>query len=55
MQSFLSEGVAAGRKGYERIANDSRAEKLHLAEENRKLWAENEKLKENSKRLTGQV
>jgi hypothetical protein len=55
MQSFLSKGIVASRKGYGRIANDSRDEKLRLAEENQKLYEENERPKEKNKRLTGQV
>jgi hypothetical protein len=34
MQSFLSKGMIVGRKGYERVMNDSREEKLRLADEN---------------------
>jgi chromosome segregation ATPase len=55
MQSFLSKGIVAGRKGYEKITADSRADNLRLLEENRKLREENERLKEESKHLTGQV
>jgi uncharacterized protein YlxW (UPF0749 family) len=58
MQSFLSIGIATGRKGYEQFVNDakcSRDEKIRLEEENRKLREENERLKNHSKKLTSQV
>jgi cell division protein FtsB len=51
MQSI---GMIAGRKGYERITNDSREEKLRLADENRRLREENEKLKKENQCLSGQ-
>jgi hypothetical protein len=52
MQSFLSKGIAASRKGFERLANDEKCscdEELRLEEENRKLREQNEKLKDLSK------
>jgi citrate lyase gamma subunit len=49
MQSI---GMIAGRKGYERITNDSREEKLRLADENRRL--REEKLKKENQCLSGQ-
>jgi cell shape-determining protein MreC len=58
MQTFLSKGVAACQKGFERIANDVKAsfvDKKLLEEENRKLREENEKLKSQSRELGGQV
>jgi cell shape-determining protein MreC len=48
MQSFLSKGVAACQKGFERVANEAKAsleEKKLLEEENHKLHEENERLK----------
>jgi cell division protein FtsB len=54
MQSFLSKGMIVGRKGYERVMNDSREEKLRLADENRRLREENEKLKKENQRFSGQ-
>jgi hypothetical protein len=46
------------RKGYERLANDAKCshdKKLRLEEENCKLCEENERLKDHSKQLSGQV
>jgi hypothetical protein len=46
MQSFLSKGVAACQKGFERIASQEKAslkDKILLEEENRKLCDENER------------
>jgi hypothetical protein len=46
MQSFLSKGVAACQKGFERIASQEKAslkDKILLEEENRKLSDENER------------
>jgi hypothetical protein len=48
MQSFLSKGVAACHKVFERVANEAKAsleEKKLLEEENCKLREENERLK----------
>jgi polyhydroxyalkanoate synthesis regulator protein len=48
MQSFLSKGIAACQKGFERVANEAKAsieEKKLLEEENHKLHEENERLK----------
>lgn len=58
MQSFLSNGVAAGQKGLEQLEVEMktfRGEKALLEEENRKLREENEKLKSQSQQLAGQV
>jgi hypothetical protein len=58
MQTFLSNGVTACEKGFERIANDAKAslvDKKLLEEENCKLREENEKLKNQSRELSGQV
>jgi sensor histidine kinase YesM len=58
MQSFLSKGIAAGQKGFERVANEakiSHEEKNLLEEENRKLHEENEKLKNQTRQLVRQV
>jgi peptidoglycan hydrolase CwlO-like protein len=58
MQTFLSKGVAACQKGFERIASDvkaSLADKKLLEEENRKLRDENERLKNQSRQLNEQV
>jgi chromosome segregation ATPase len=58
MQTFLSKGVTACHKGFERIANDvkaSLADKKLLEEENRKLRDKNEKLKNQSRQLSEQV
>jgi cell division protein FtsB len=55
MQSFLSRGVAACQKGFERIASDAKAsleDKKLLQEENCKLPDENEKLKNQSRQLS---
>jgi hypothetical protein len=54
MQSFLSKGVAACQKGFERVANEAKAsleEKKLLDKENRKLWEEYERLKKQSRQL----
>jgi hypothetical protein len=48
MQSFLSKGVAACQKGFERVTNEAKAsieEKKLLEDENRKLRKENERLR----------
>jgi predicted nucleic acid-binding Zn-ribbon protein len=58
MQTFLSKGVAACQKGFERIASDAKAllaDKKLLEEENRKLRDENERLKNQSRQLNEQV
>jgi hypothetical protein len=58
MQSFLSKGVAACQKGFERIASDAKAsieDKKLLEEENRKLCDENERLKNQSHQLSDRV
>jgi peptidoglycan hydrolase CwlO-like protein len=58
MQSFLSKGIAAGQKGFERVVNEAKVsheEKSLLEEENRKLHEENERLKNQSRQLTSQV
>jgi hypothetical protein len=58
MQTFLSKGVAPCQKGFERIANDAKAslvDKKLFEEEIRKLREENEKLKNQSRELSGQV
>jgi uncharacterized protein YlxW (UPF0749 family) len=55
MESFLSKGVVASRKGYKKMTHESRDEKLRLMEENQKLREENKRLKEESKHLTCQV
>jgi hypothetical protein len=57
MQSFLSKGVAACQKGFERVANEAKAsleEKRLLENENCKLWEENERLKDKSRQLKDQ-
>jgi cell division protein FtsB len=57
MQSFLSKGVAACQKGFERAANEAKVslEKKKLLEnENRKLREENEILREQSRQLNDQ-
>jgi hypothetical protein len=57
MQSFLSKGVAACQKGFERVANEAKAsleEKRLLENENCKLWEENERLKDQSRQLKDQ-
>jgi hypothetical protein len=54
MQSFLSKGVAACQKGFERVANEAKAsleEKKLLEDENHKLREENERLKNQSCQL----
>jgi chromosome segregation ATPase len=58
MQSFLSKGIAACQKGFERVANEAKAsleEKKLLADENRKLREENERLQNQSRQLNEQV
>jgi hypothetical protein len=48
MQSFLSKGIAACQKGFERVANEVKAsleEKKLLKDENHKLRKENERLR----------
>jgi chromosome segregation ATPase len=58
MQSFLSKGIIAGQKGFEKLANEakvSREEKILLEEENCKLREENERLKNHSQQLASQV
>jgi peptidoglycan hydrolase CwlO-like protein len=58
MQSFLSKGITAGQKGFEKIANEAkvfREEKKLLEEENPMLREENERLKNHSQQLAGQV
>jgi hypothetical protein len=58
MQSLLSKGVVAGRKGLEQLEIEmktSRDEKAVLEDENLKLREENERLKIQSRELTGQV
>jgi uncharacterized phage infection (PIP) family protein YhgE len=57
MQYFLSKGVAACQKGFERVADEVKAsleEKKLLENENRKLREENERLKEQSRQLKDQ-
>jgi hypothetical protein len=57
MQSFLSKGVVACQKGFERVADEAKAsleEKKLLVDENRRLWDENEKLKNRSRQLKDQ-
>jgi 3-phosphoglycerate kinase len=52
MQAFLSKGVVACQKGFERAAaeaNTSLEEKRLLENENRRLREENEKLKQDSR------
>jgi cell shape-determining protein MreC len=49
MLSFLSKGVAACQKGFEKVADEAKAsleERKLLENENRRLREENEKLKE---------
>jgi hypothetical protein len=56
MQSFLSKGIAACHKGFERVANEAKAsleEKKLLEGENRKLREENKRLKNQSRQLNG--
>jgi peptidoglycan hydrolase CwlO-like protein len=58
IQSFLSKGVTAYQKGFERIASDAKAsleDKKLMEEENRKLHDENEKLKDQSHQLSDQA
>jgi peptidoglycan hydrolase CwlO-like protein len=58
MQSFLSKGVSACQKGFERFANEAKAsieEKKLLEDDNRKLREENERLKNQSRQLNNQV
>jgi chromosome segregation ATPase len=58
MQSFLSKGVAACQKGFERVTNEAKAsleEKKLLEDENCKLREENKRLKNQSRQLNDQV
>jgi peptidoglycan hydrolase CwlO-like protein len=58
MQSFLSRGVAACQKGFERVANEAKAslhEKKLLEDENRKLHEQNERLNNQSRQLKDQA
>jgi peptidoglycan hydrolase CwlO-like protein len=58
MQTFLSKGVAACQKGFERLASDAKAsleDKKLLEEENRRLRDENGKLKDQSCLLSDRV
>jgi peptidoglycan hydrolase CwlO-like protein len=57
MQLFLSKGVAACQKGFERVTNEAKAslaEKKLLEDENHKLHEENERLKDQSRQLKEQ-
>jgi hypothetical protein len=57
MQSFLSMGVAACQKGFERVTKEAKAsleEKRLLEDENCNLREENERLKERSHQLKDQ-
>jgi cell division protein FtsB len=57
MLSFLSKGIAACQKGFERVANEVKAsleQKKLLEDENRKLREENERLRNQSHQLKDQ-
>jgi ribosomal protein L12E/L44/L45/RPP1/RPP2 len=57
MRSFLSKGVAASQRGFERVADEAKAsleEKKLLESENCGLREENEKLKEQYCQLKDQ-
>jgi hypothetical protein len=58
MQSFLSKGVTACQKGFERIVSDAKASleyKKLLEEDNRKLQDENTRLEMQSRQLSDRV
>jgi chromosome segregation ATPase len=57
MRSFLSKGIAACQKGFERVADEAKTsleERKLLENENHRLREENDKLKEQSRQLTDQ-
>jgi phage shock protein A len=57
MRSFLSKGILACQKGFERVADEAKAsleEKKLLENENHRLRDENERLREQSRQLKDQ-
>jgi 3-phosphoglycerate kinase len=57
MRAFLSKGVVACQKGYERAAAEAKTsfeERKLLENENRRLREENQKLKQESRQLADQ-